>query len=297
MDAFGAGKIEERLVDRQRFDQRRQRLHGVAHLAADADIFRHVGRDDGGLRAELQRLEHRHRRAHAIGARDIAGGRHHAALAAADNHGPVGKLGIVALLDRGVERVAIDMRERQRRAGHDGGRRAVNRMRRTVWLDIEVAEAIPAERARTIRACAGALTARRAPSPGRQDLAGGGDIGRRQLRGVGKRLHGRIVAHHEVEHGRRNCGSAAAVRSVSGPMPLSARKRPKSFGIAGNEAQRLNCNDFSHFAGVVNRLFHRWVCLSVNLWCLVWNHHARVCGMGSSKWKPHRKSWRIDLTA
>ena len=163
----GAGQIEKRLVDRQRLDQRRQRLHGVAHLAADADIFRHVGPDHGGLRAQRQRLEHRHRRAHAIGARDVAGGRHHAALAAADDHRPVGQLRIVALLDGGVERVAVDMRQRQR------GQRVVADQARGAacaappGLDIEVAEAIPAEARGPSSAGAGALTARRAPSAGR----------------------------------------------------------------------------------------------------------------------------------
>jgi hypothetical protein len=33
-----------------------------------------------------------------------------------------------------------------------------------------------------------------------QHLAGGGDIGRVQLRGARKRLHGGVVAHHEIEH-------------------------------------------------------------------------------------------------
>ena len=98
----------------KRLDQRRQRLHGVAHLAADPDIFRHIGADHDGMRAQRQRLEHRHRRAHAEGAGDVAGRRHHAALAAADDHRLVGDLRIVALLDGGIERVAIDVGQRQR---------------------------------------------------------------------------------------------------------------------------------------------------------------------------------------
>src|SRR6266850_705084 len=79
--------------------------------------------------------------------------------------------------------------------------------------------------------------------------------------------------------------------------PAFGQKKTQPFRIAGNKTQRLNCNDFSHFPGVVNRLFQRRVCLSVNLWALLWNHHARVWGMYSNKWKPLRKSWRIDLTA
>jgi hypothetical protein len=43
MEALGAAEIEEGLVDRERLDQRRQRLHQRADLAADADVFRHVG--------------------------------------------------------------------------------------------------------------------------------------------------------------------------------------------------------------------------------------------------------------
>jgi len=49
VDALGAGKVEKCLVDRQRLDQRRQRLHGVAHLAADPDVFCHVGPDHDRL--------------------------------------------------------------------------------------------------------------------------------------------------------------------------------------------------------------------------------------------------------
>ena len=79
----------------------------------DLGIFRHVGRNDRRMRAQAPRLEHRHRRAHAEGAGEIAGGGDDAALAAADDQRLVGERRIVALFDRGVEGVAIDMRERQ----------------------------------------------------------------------------------------------------------------------------------------------------------------------------------------
>jgi hypothetical protein len=114
MDALGAGKIKKRLVDGQWLDQGRQRLHGMAHLAADPDIFRHVRPDHDRGRAQRQRLEHRHGRAHAIRPGDVAGRRNHAALAAADDDRLVGDLGIVALLYGGVERIAIDMGEGER---------------------------------------------------------------------------------------------------------------------------------------------------------------------------------------
>jgi len=87
----------------------------MAHLAADPDVFGHVGPDHDGVGAQRQRLEHRHRRAHAKGAGDVAGRRYHAALAAADDDRSVCDLRIIAFLDGGVERVAIDVGERQRR--------------------------------------------------------------------------------------------------------------------------------------------------------------------------------------
>ena len=66
------------------------------------------------MRAELAGLEDRHGGADAEGARHIAAGQHDAALAAADDHRLVGERRVVALLDGGVERVAVDMRDRER---------------------------------------------------------------------------------------------------------------------------------------------------------------------------------------
>ena len=48
---------------------------------------------------------------HAEGARHVAGGGHHAATAATDDHRLVGKAWIVPLLDRCVEGVAVDVRQ------------------------------------------------------------------------------------------------------------------------------------------------------------------------------------------
>jgi hypothetical protein len=50
----------------------------------------------------------------AADAGDIAGGRHHAAPAATDDHGLVGKRGVVALLDGSIEGVAVEMGDGQR---------------------------------------------------------------------------------------------------------------------------------------------------------------------------------------
>ena len=113
---------------------------------ADLGVFRHVRRDDDGVRAGLQRLEHRHGRAHAVGARHVAGRRHHAALAAADDDGLVGEARIVALLHRGVEGVAIDVRDGERHefGMHDNLRTAA--MRATVRPGRKTAEAVTTKR-------------------------------------------------------------------------------------------------------------------------------------------------------
>ena len=53
VDPLGAGEVQEGFVDRQRLDQRRQRLHRLPDLATDADIFRHVRGNDGRRGAQL----------------------------------------------------------------------------------------------------------------------------------------------------------------------------------------------------------------------------------------------------
>ena len=114
MQALGAGKVEKGLVDRERFDQRRQFLHQLADLAADLGVFGHVGRQDDRFGTGGQRLEHRHGRADAANAGDIAAGRDDAALAAADDQRLVAQGGIVALFDGGIEGIAIEMGDRER---------------------------------------------------------------------------------------------------------------------------------------------------------------------------------------
>ena len=73
VDQFCAAEIKECLVDGKRFHQRRQGHHGLTDLAAHADVFRHVRPHHDGGWAKVERLEHRHGRAHAIGACDVTG--------------------------------------------------------------------------------------------------------------------------------------------------------------------------------------------------------------------------------
>ena len=97
-----------------------------------------------------QRLEHRHRRAHAEGARDVAGGRDDAALAAADDHRLVGEA-----RDR---RASRPWRRRRRsrhgrssaRRARGGGPGAASRRRRSAWPAVAIAEAVAAETGRQL---------------------------------------------------------------------------------------------------------------------------------------------------
>ena len=105
----GAGEVHERLVDGERLHEGREVQHHRPDPAAVGGVFLHVGLDDGCFGTEPERLGHRHRGAHAMGAGDVAACRNHAPVVAADDHGDVCQLGPVALLDRGVEGVAVEM--------------------------------------------------------------------------------------------------------------------------------------------------------------------------------------------
>src|SRR5581483_4623035 len=76
-----------------------------------------------------------------------------AALSPADDHGLVGDLGVVALLDSSIKRIAIDMRERQRgqrmvtdKAGRTAGRAAPR-------LGLAIGKAVPAKAGRRHQSC------------------------------------------------------------------------------------------------------------------------------------------------
>jgi hypothetical protein len=113
MQAGRPRQIHEGLIYRYRFDQRRQLEHQRAHLAPHAGIFPHIGTHYAGMRAKPPRLEHRHRRSYPVSSSNVAGRKDDAPLSPTHNYGLVGERRIVALLDGCVERIAIDMRDRQ----------------------------------------------------------------------------------------------------------------------------------------------------------------------------------------
>ncbi|MNN15116.1 hypothetical protein D3C81_1282120 [compost metagenome] len=107
VEAFRARQVDPGLVQRQGLDQGRQLADRAEDALALGHILAEVGLDDDGVRTGLERLIHGHGRADAVQPRHIAGGRDHATLAAADDDRLVAQLGPVALLDRGVEGVAV----------------------------------------------------------------------------------------------------------------------------------------------------------------------------------------------
>src|SRR5437868_6974086 len=115
-----------------------------------------------------------------------------------------------------------------------------------------------------------------------------GDVGGMQLGSACERLHGCIVAHHEIEHAGEKVrvagGGAQGLRTDS----VFGQECAQSFGVAGDKGKRLNRNDFSYFPGIMNWLSQLRCLPFRNLWSLFWSHHARVCATCSSKGNAQR---------
>jgi hypothetical protein len=236
-----AGEIEKCFVDRERLDQRRERQHHAADLAADAGIFRHIGPDHPGVRAEPQGLEHRHRRFHAEGAGDVAGRGDHAASAAADDHRLGGERWIVALLDRGIEGVAVDVGDGEtvelgvaqqprraaggapRRAGNDIGKAiAAEAPRDALW---HVAFPMAAECARGAR------------------HLGGIDPG-----AAGESKQEILVAEHMLQHAGEKAGLLRGGAKLCGRDAAHVEEATERVRLFGDEGKRLNRQHFGGFA-------------------------------------------------
>ena len=108
-DAREAADVEERLVDREPFDQRcrvvEHREHGPARFRVRVDPWR----DDDRVRAAAPRLAAVHRGTHAERLGFVARSQHHSA---ADDDRLPAQAGIVTLLDRRVERVEVGVEDR-----------------------------------------------------------------------------------------------------------------------------------------------------------------------------------------
>ena len=109
---FGPCEVEEGFIDRQGFDKRRDVAHQFADLSPHGAVFFHIRPDHRRIGAELEGLEHGHRRVHPLDPGDVTGRRDDTALSAAHDHRFVPQGGVIALLDAGIERIAVDMGDR-----------------------------------------------------------------------------------------------------------------------------------------------------------------------------------------
>ena len=102
--------VEERLVDRQPFDERRRVLEHLEHRLARLRVRGHPRRDHDRVRAQPPGTPAAHRRADAERLGLVARGEHDPA---ADDHRPAAQARIVPLLDRREERVEVGMEDRR----------------------------------------------------------------------------------------------------------------------------------------------------------------------------------------
>ena len=104
------GHVEIGFVERERLDQRRVVGEDGVDLARDGAVDVEPRRHEHQFRALPHGGGRRHGRAHAERARLVARRGHHAALGAvANRHRPAAQLRVVALLDRRIERVHVDV--------------------------------------------------------------------------------------------------------------------------------------------------------------------------------------------
>ena len=192
-------------------------------------VLLHVRRDNHGVRAGLQGLEHRHRRAHAVGAGDVAGGRDDAALAAADDHRLVGERRVVPLFHRGEEGIAIDMGD-----GEGVSLRVGEEARRAAGI------AAPGGRLRLPQAVAA-----EGCGGGHQNSPAGDRTARAAMIRSGFRPsepgdvdEKRFVRGDIIEDARRGSRGRRRLRGcVSGCRPVRSRKRPEALVVGGDEGE------------------------------------------------------------
>ena len=130
----GPGDVEEGLVERQRFDQRGDIPHDRHDLPGRLAVVLEAVRNDDQIRAQPPGAHHRHRRVDPEPPRLVGRRRDHAPASGPTDHDRTPTQGrIVALLDRGVERVHVDVQDRLRMTLH--GAHLLPRCRRHDRLD------------------------------------------------------------------------------------------------------------------------------------------------------------------
>ena len=164
-----AGEVRVGLVEAHRLQAVELRAHELPHLARLLAVGGEVGRDDDRRRAQPPRLRGRHRRPDAELARLVGrGGHDRARPGAGDDHRLALQVRALEQLDRGVERVAVEVGDDALR-GHstDGksgpGRTYVRIGYRVTWIG-------PWPLKRSLRAVAAVRSYSRPPTYGPRSI-------------------------------------------------------------------------------------------------------------------------------
>jgi hypothetical protein len=116
--ALHAAHVEERLVDRKPFDERRGVVEDAEDVLARCGVGVEARRHDARVRAEPERGLLAHRRVDAEALRLVARGEHDAH---ADDRRHAAQAGVVALLDGSEERVEIRVQDHERMFAYSTG--------------------------------------------------------------------------------------------------------------------------------------------------------------------------------
>jgi hypothetical protein len=100
--------VEERLVDRQPFDQRRRLLEDLIHRLARLGVGRHPRLDHERVGTQPAGLSSTHGRAHPIGLGLVTGREHDPR---ADDHGTGAQTRVISLLDGRIEGIEVGMQD------------------------------------------------------------------------------------------------------------------------------------------------------------------------------------------
>ncbi len=131
------GHVEERLVERQRLDDRGEPIEDLAHVPADRRVQLVVAREEHGVRASSPGDARRHRRAHPVPPCLVRGRGDHAPVARSRRRRPVGRRGRGGGAVRPTRRrhpcrragssVGAPRQERRRAGSRRAGRRRCHR--------------------------------------------------------------------------------------------------------------------------------------------------------------------------
>jgi hypothetical protein len=93
-----------------------------------------------------------------------------------------------------------------------------------------------------------------------------------KIGGLCETVDGCVISQDEIEHADKKLRIGRGATEVLGTDSGFGQKGPQKPGIPADEVKRLNRNEFSYFAGILNSLFQWKVCLSLNLWSLIWKN-------------------------